>query len=523
MSRKPQVNEINEFLEIASDFENPLELIRESLSNAYDANAEEVDIIIRSRSRGSDIIIEDDGEGMNEEELASFFDLGNSTKSDSIGYKGHGTKIYYKSDEIVVNTTKDGTSRHAVMESPWEKLNRKELPEYSVTEEPAPEHRQGTYIKISGFRSGQGFDPESLTYNKIHHYLRWKTIGGSTAHFFEDDPRQMDITVDLDSEIDDSRPELPTDNQLTFPPEQLEPDDSDFPAERMCKHYDPRELEVEFDGSTTTVEIVGMIGGKKTRNELPTYGKHSAQFGVWLAKDHIKIEQVNDVVPDDIEATHLFFIANCEDLELTANRGKIRNKSSDLYQALLDEIQHYIAKVCRDPWFKNYLDVRRQAKLQRKATSQRQSLEQRRERLTKHQQRQPENGAELALVLERSNRENGNQPIEIADFQPSAEQAESFIRRNGSLEAAATELTVEDFIEKERTLTNVEALVVWGWGDTDYLREQQRRGYLGGELEIDFDKNTIRHWRPSGDTDQADIIAVKERLDVEDPLSKLSQ
>jgi hypothetical protein len=143
--------------------------------------------------------------------------------------------------------------------------------------------------------------------------------------------------------------------------------------------------------------------------------------------------------------------------------------------------------------------------------------------LTKHQQRQPENGAELALALERSNRENGNQPIEIADFQPSAEQAESFIRRNGSLEAAATELTVEDFIEKERTLTNVEALVVWGWGDTDYLREQQRRGYLGGELEIDIDKNTIRHWRPSGDTDQADIIAVKERLDVEDPLSKLSQ
>lgn len=523
MKRKPQVNEINEFLEIASDFENPLELIRESLSNAYDANAEEVNITIQSRSRGSDIIIEDDGEGMNEEEFASFFDLGNSTKSDSIGYKGHGTKIYYKSDEIVVNTTKDGTSRHAVMKRPWDKLNRKELPEYSVKEEPAPEKGQGTYVKISGFRSGQGFDSESLTYNKIHHYLKWKTIGGSTAHFFEDNPRQMKICVDLDADIDDSRDELVTDNHLTFPPEQLDSDDSEFPAERMCKRYNPRELDVEIDSGTRTVEIVGMIGGKKARNELPTYGKHSAQFGVWLAKDHIKIEQVNDVVPDDVEATHLFFIANCEALELTANRGKIRNKSSDLYQKLLDEIRHYIAKVCRDPWFKDYLDIRRQAKLQRKVASQHQSLEQRRERLIKHQQRQPENGAELALALERSNRENGNQEIQIADFQPSAEQAESFIRRNGSLEAAATELTVEDFVEKERTLTNVEVLVVWGWGDKDYLREQERRGYLGGELEIDLDKQEITHWRPSNETDQADIINVKNRLDVEDPLSKLSQ
>jgi len=31
--KTPQVNEVNEFLEIASDFEDPLEVIRESLSN----------------------------------------------------------------------------------------------------------------------------------------------------------------------------------------------------------------------------------------------------------------------------------------------------------------------------------------------------------------------------------------------------------------------------------------------------------------------------------------------------------
>jgi len=65
-----------------------------------------------------------------------------------------------------------------------------------------------------------------------------------------------------------------------------------------------------------------MVGGKDARNELPTYGKHSAQFGVWLAKDHIKVERVNDTISHDNEFLHFFFIANCQDLELSANREK---------------------------------------------------------------------------------------------------------------------------------------------------------------------------------------------------------
>jgi len=60
-TKTPQVNEVNEFLEIASDFEDPLEVIRESLSNSYDAGATEVEITIRDRPIGSEIVIEDDG------------------------------------------------------------------------------------------------------------------------------------------------------------------------------------------------------------------------------------------------------------------------------------------------------------------------------------------------------------------------------------------------------------------------------------------------------------------------------
>lgn len=44
------------------------------------------------------ITIGDDGRGMDEEGLRSFFDLGNSLNkhdSEAIGEKGHGTKVYF--------------------------------------------------------------------------------------------------------------------------------------------------------------------------------------------------------------------------------------------------------------------------------------------------------------------------------------------------------------------------------------------------------------------------------------------
>ena len=71
MHKTPQVNEVNEFIEIASDFEDPLEVIREALSNSYDAEATWVDIEIKQDDEGRNtLIIKDDGHGMDEQDLA---------------------------------------------------------------------------------------------------------------------------------------------------------------------------------------------------------------------------------------------------------------------------------------------------------------------------------------------------------------------------------------------------------------------------------------------------------------------
>ncbi|SNR65542.1 Histidine kinase-, DNA gyrase B-, and HSP90-like ATPase [Halorubrum ezzemoulense] len=513
-TKTPQVNEVNEFLEIASDFEDPLEVIRESLSNSYDAGATEVEITIRDRPMGSEIVIEDDGEGMDHADLESFFDLGNSTKrgrqNGSIGYKGHGTKIFYKSEEVLVNTTKNGTNLRAQMEQPWEKLNNRTMPEYVLNEETVKEGNPGTHIRITGFKSGHGFSPASLTYNKIEHYLKWKTLAGSTGHFFTTDFREMEITVTLGDEIDDTRDQLVMNNKLEFPTEQLEPGKGQFSESRMCKHYSPRELTVETEnGTETTVEVVGMVGGKDARNELPTYGKHSAQFGVWLAKDHIKVERVNDTISHDNEFLHFFFIANCQDLELSANREKIRNKSSPVYQAIVEELSHYLSKIASDPWFKDYLSHRREAKLTRRAESQQSSIEKREQQIQDRNRFTPSNDAEVVLGLERSNRFGAEPEITVEDYDPSAE-VNALVRQDSNLYASSIHRRLTDHFEADKPLESVDKIVCWSYGDRDELSELERSGYHSGEVSIDFENDRLIY--NNGRRHNIHIVTVQDRL-----------
>ncbi|WP_336000178.1 ATP-binding protein [Halorientalis halophila] len=509
MHKTPQVNEVNEFIEIASDFEDPLEVIREALSNSYDANTTQVDINIEQDEEGRNtLIIEDDGQGMDESDLSSFFDLGNSNKDDAIGYKGHGTKIYYKSDKIRVETVKDGTRTDSVMDQPWAKLNNRELPTYSI-ETADVDEPSGTRIEVHGFRAGQGFDPKQLTYNKIEHYIKWKTIGGSTAWHFNDDFHEMDISVELSSTIDDTRGLIDTDNRLKFPAENLDPD-GELVAEEMCKHYPPRELTVTLDdGRELTVEVVGMVGGKEARNKLPTYGKHSAQFGIWLAKDHIKVERYNDAIGADNEFFHFFFIANCQGLELSANREKIRNKSGDAYQAITDELDRYMTKVCQDSWYQNYIERRKLEDKKRSIQSQESSLQERLERTQKQEGLSPSNSAEVIAALERYSANGAPENIQIADFQMDNE-VNAILATDDGFDNASLQVKLSDFFEEETPLTNIDQFVCWKLGDLDALTRIERSSYMGESIRFDFQNNNIQY----GDTDPKTIpvLELKDKV-----------
>jgi hypothetical protein len=417
----------------------------------------------------------------------------------------------YKSAEIIVNTWQNGTHLHAKMERPWEKLNNKQLPQYQMTETEARSDDSGTFIKVTGFKSGRGFASESLTYNKIEHYLKWKTLAGSTKyHFHPAEFREMEITVTLDDEIDDSREKLITNNKLEFPKEQKRPGKGRFPESRMCKHYGPRVLHVEAeDGKSTELEVVGMVGGKEAREELPTYGRHSTQFGIWLAKDHIKVERLNEAISHDNEFIHFLFIANSQNIELSANREKIRNKSSSIYQAIERELNHLLSKVTSDPWFKNYLEQRRVAELNRRASSQKKSVDERKEQISERTGFEASNQSEVILGLERSNREGAHPVITVEDFDLGAE-VNALVETDGRLYGSSVHLQLTDHFGQDKPLESVDMIICWDYGDKDELREVKRHGYQNGSVEFDFENGRITYEKEN--RFEIEIIEVSKRF-----------
>ncbi|WP_298776711.1 ATP-binding protein [uncultured Shewanella sp.] len=136
----PKVDETQEFIEIANDFSNPLDLVREAISNSYDAGASEIKISFEViKQYGESILkitLKDNGSGMTSGNLQNFFDLGNSTRRDdetTIGEKGHGTKVYFNSNRIEVKTSRDGSGLLAIMEEPFKKLFDRQIPTVDVS------------------------------------------------------------------------------------------------------------------------------------------------------------------------------------------------------------------------------------------------------------------------------------------------------------------------------------------------------------------------------------------------------
>jgi sensor histidine kinase regulating citrate/malate metabolism len=81
---EPKVSSEEEFKEIASDFGDPLEIVREAISNAFDANATTLRILfdVQEIDGLPTLVIEfeDNGDGMSKQTLRdAFWGLGYST------------------------------------------------------------------------------------------------------------------------------------------------------------------------------------------------------------------------------------------------------------------------------------------------------------------------------------------------------------------------------------------------------------------------------------------------------------
>ncbi len=379
MEFTPEVNPAAEFLEISNDFSNPKEIIREAISNSFDAGAKNIKVeIYIDKSAGEDelvICLDDDGHGMDEEELKAFFGLGFSmrTKVDDRGYKispaigekGHGTKIYFNSAQIEATTCKDGRRIAACMDLPRKNLRLQKVPtvEYEIT---STENQEAyTSVKVIGYNDNkqQGFD-----HNEIKDYIYWFTKFGS----FESElgiEKYKDVRLLLKGLGADEFEELEFGHKfadVNTNTKSLQAKDKVSPLDYYVTKWVLPKVQI-LGYPNSTIDIVFYIEGDEAKREYnkmihrpwvawkPGEYTVGTRYGFWLCKDYIPIQKKNEWVSEKSEWTKYHAFANCQDFRLTANRGGLENTPPDFLEAVGETIKDVFKnKISRSKDFQKY-------------------------------------------------------------------------------------------------------------------------------------------------------------------------
>ena len=363
----PKVDETQEFIEIANDFSNPLDLVREAISNAYDAKASEIKIKFEVENDYGEsvlkITIEDNGSGMNREGLQSFFDLGNSLRRndrESIGEKGHGTKVFFNSKKIEVITWQEGTEFHAVMNEPFRNLYDRKIPIVEVEEKESETKTSGTIIKIKGYNNNRR---DKFTHEILKDYIIWFTKHGSIDKAFEPDKYKTILflqglgkddyeKIDWGHIFPDDSPDINKlfEDYLTKAPNYYS---KRIIKKGTLKNYPEIEYEAVFniEGTNVKYSYNPMI---RRRGYVAPRGAYTIQerYGLWLTKDFIPIQRKNEWITykgSEYTKFHAFF--NCQALRLTANRGSVENTPSEILQDIQEEVKAIYNEIIQsDDW-----------------------------------------------------------------------------------------------------------------------------------------------------------------------------
>jgi hypothetical protein len=385
----PKVDETQEFIEIANDFSNPLDLVREAISNAIDARATEVIIEFDvQKSYGEKvlkIVLTDNGVGMDRVGLQSFFDLGNSLsrgKEENIGEKGHGTKVYFNSASIAVTTNRKGTSLRAFMDQPIKKLHDRQLPTVEVTSIDT-EEADGTVITILGYNNNRR---EKFTHEYLKDYILWFTKFGSFERLvginkLEDTRiRLKGLGVNEFEVIPFGHPfpENSPSVQKLFETHLVAAPDY-FSSKKIVKEgYLKNFPEVKYQA---VFSIEGNKIKQSSNNMLRRPGKTripgdytvQERYGVWLCKDFIPVQRKNEWITykgSEYVKFHAFF--NCQDLRLTANRGSVDNTPSEILDDIKTEVKLIYDEIVESndwtemEWLEAEADAYRTAEKERK-------------------------------------------------------------------------------------------------------------------------------------------------------------
>lgn len=352
----PKVNSEHEFFEIVHDFGNPLELIREAISNAIDAHATWIKISFNvEQIEGNKrlvVTLFDNGDGMTHDILnRDFWGLGYSQfreRPDAIGEKGHGTKIYLRSESITVRTQHAGGAYESKCNRPLSDLTAKRLHKPALRSIERFLTHTGTEIKIVGYNDNER---SKFVQDIVKDYLLWFTKVGSVERIFGID-NNMSFKVYLKCLDQDYYEEVPFGHP--FPDEnsdinKLFNEKGAAAADWYVKRYKWSGERLENHPEVMFDAIISVEGDQIKRSYNPLLGERrrfetgryrmSDRFGMWLCKDYIPVIRVNEWITGFGSGSNAFVLLhgfiNCQSLKLTANRGDIANTDP----LILDELK----------------------------------------------------------------------------------------------------------------------------------------------------------------------------------------
>jgi len=316
---KCSINTSSVLKQIINERDSPLSIFREAISNSFDANASEMEIIAKQDNEDQvDIIFKDDGEGMNLEELEQFFNAGYTSKDETkIGEKGLGTKLFFNSKEIEVKTGNGEKRYKGVLKNPIIDLKNGNVPEYEIMSIEDKDVPRGTEIILRNLKTNNKRD--IFWGNKLKNYLRWKTAAGSIRRFFEGED-DMEVQVEVSNTKNKSYTikghPLPKTNEVDDP-------------DKFAYRFDPFDYEIETSAGKSKIQVIGSIVGSEAHIVKDKRMKKKYK-GFFLCKDYFPIRSVNEeVFGNSGEWQSMHVLINCQDLELTMGREDFINKDEE--------------------------------------------------------------------------------------------------------------------------------------------------------------------------------------------------
>ncbi len=234
----PMISEISLMRQLIQERLQPLDLVRELLSNAgaREVGAGEIRINYYVNQDGHVFEVSDNGCGMNYTgdrripgRLDRFLGLGLSAiigqTADEFSWKGLGSKLAYQSKRVEIETYVAGAPEvyKAEISDPWGSISRNVLPKPRIYRfPPNPEQHSGTMIRVFGHPPHRKEKPFSVS--EIETFLTHRTFVGFTRE--RDKYPRVYLTVSgQEKELDFGFPELrvtPQPEGIQFVDESLE-------------------------------------------------------------------------------------------------------------------------------------------------------------------------------------------------------------------------------------------------------------------------------------------------------------